>query len=171
MTMTSTQSALGPNQLGLVAALSSGVLLGGAYYFQYVQGLAPCELCLLQRYPHMVAIVAGLLAFAAFRRRQLAIILLMVAMSALLVTAAIGAYHAGVESGLWPGPQACTGGIPSGLSAEELKKALFAAKMVRCDQVAWSMWGISMAGWNALLSAGLVFLLASGMGKWLKTQP
>ena len=76
------------------------------------------------------------------------------------MTAGIGLFHAGVEYRWWAGPQACSGSIPTGLSAEELKKALFAARMVRCDETAWSMWGISMAGWNALLSASLAFVLA-----------
>ncbi len=64
-----------PSQLGLLAALGSGALLGGAYYFQYVVGLAPCEMCYWQRWPHMVAIAAGLAAVASFARPQLALVL------------------------------------------------------------------------------------------------
>ncbi len=177
MTSASTISTDGvplPSKLGLLAALGSGALLGGAYYFQYVVGLPPCEMCWWQRYPHMVAIAAGLLALAAFRMPRLAMVLLLVAITALIVTSGIGVFHAGVEYRWWAGPQACSGGIPTGLSAdglsaEDLKKALFAAKMVRCDQVAWSMWGISMAGWNAIVSAGLAIVLASAIGKWIKS--
>ncbi len=148
------------SKLGLTAALGSGALLGGALYFQYVVGLPPCEMCHWQRWPHMVAIVAGLAAFAAFASPPLARLLLWTAIAALAVTAAIGVFHAGVEYRWWAGPQACSGAIPTGLSAEELRKALFSAKMVRCDQTAWSMWGISMAGWNAILSATLAIVLA-----------
>jgi disulfide bond formation protein DsbB len=159
-----------PSQLGLLAALASGALLGGAYYFQYVVGLAPCELCLLQRWPHMVAIAAGAAALASFAWPRLALVLVMTAITALIVGAAIGLYHVGVESHWWTGPQACTGGVPRGLSAEELKRYLFSAKMVRCDEPAWKMWGISMAGWNAIASAGIAFVLGSGVARWVRSR-
>src|ERR1700716_753684 len=77
-----------PSQLGLLAALGSGALLGGAYYFQYVVGLPPCDLCYLQRWPHMVAIAAGLAALAAFARPRLALVLVLTPITALLVTGA-----------------------------------------------------------------------------------
>jgi disulfide bond formation protein DsbB len=160
-----------PSQLGLLAALGSGALLGGAYYFQYVVGLPPCDLCYLQRWPHMVAIAAGLAALASFARPRLALVLVLTAITALLVTAAIGVFHVGVEYHWWEGPQACSGNVPRGLSPEQLKKYLFGAKMVRCDQAAWEMWGISMAGWNAIVSAGLAFVLASGVARWVRSHP
>ncbi len=160
-----------PSRLGLLAALGSGALLGGAYYFQYVVGLPPCDLCYLQRWPHMVAIAAGLLALACFARPRLALVLVAVAVAALAATSAIGVYHAGVEYHWWLGPQACSGTVPHGLSPEELRKYLFSAKMVRCDQPAWAMWGISMAGWNAILSAALAFVLAGGAAKWVRSRP
>lgn len=160
-----------PGKLGLAAALGSGALLGGALYFQYVVGLPPCEMCHWQRWPHMVAIVAGLAAFAAFASPPLARLLLWAAIAALAVSAAIGVFHAGVEYHWWAGPQACSGAIPVGLSAEELRKALFAAKMVRCDQVAWSMWGLSMAGWNALLSGTLAIVLAIAAAQSRRSSP
>ena len=159
-----------PSKLGLLAALGSGSLLGGAYYFQYVVGLAPCTMCYWQRWPHMVAIVAGLCALLAYARPRLALILLMVAIAALFVTAALGVFHVGVEYRWWAGPQTCSGNIPVGLSAEQLKKYLFGARMVRCDETAWSMWGISMAGWNAICSAGLALILSSGISRWLRQQ-
>ena len=157
-----------PSQLGLIAAIGSGALLGGAYFFQYVIGLAPCEMCLWQRWPHMAVIVAGLLAVACYKTPRLATALLMLAILGLLTTSALGLFHAGVELRWWPGPQACSGTIPTGLSAEELRKYLFNAKMVRCDAVAWSLLGISMAGWNAILSALLAIGLASGAARWVK---
>ena len=159
-----------PSQLGLVAAIGSGVLLGSAYFFQYVIGLAPCEMCLWQRWPHMVAIAAGLVALACYRTPRLAAMLLMVAIAGLVTTSALGLFHAGVELRWWQGPQACSGTIPSGLSPEELRKHLFSARMVRCDQVAWSLLGISMAGWNAILSALLAIGLASGAARWVKAR-
>jgi disulfide bond formation protein DsbB len=154
-----------PNRIGLLAGLASVLLLGGAYYFQYVVGLAPCDLCLLQRYPHMVAIVAGLAAAALLGQRNAAFVLALLAIAALFVTAGIGVFHVGVEQHWWQGPQECSGHIPSGLSAAQLKKYLFSARMVRCDEPAWSMWGISMAGWNAILSGGTALLLSSAVAR------
>ncbi|MFZ5782138.1 MAG: disulfide bond formation protein B [Pseudomonadota bacterium] len=168
--MTSIQRLPVASKLGLLAALGSGALLGGAYYFQYVVGLPPCDLCYWQRWPHMVAIAAGLAALASFARPRLALVFLCVAIAALVATAGVGVFHAGVEYGFWPGPQACSGSIPRGLSAEELRRYLFNARMVRCDQVAWSLWGISMAGWNALLSAALAFVLALGAAGWVRSR-
>ena len=159
-----------PSKLGLLAALGSGALLGGAYYFQYVVGLAPCEMCYWQRWPHMVAIAVGLLALASFAWPRLALVFMLMAISALIVSAGIGVFHVGVEYHWWAGPQACAGNVPRGLSPEQLKKFLFGAKMVRCDETAWSMWGISMAGWNAILSAALAFVLASGVANWVRSR-
>jgi disulfide bond formation protein DsbB len=150
-----------PSRIGLCAFLGSAALLGGAYYFQYVVGLPPCEMCWWQRYPHMVAIVAGLIAVAAPGHSKVALWFALIAIAALAVTAALGVFHAGVEYRWWPGPQACTGAIPRGLSVEQLRKYLLGAKMIRCDEAAWTMWGISMAGWNAILSGGLAVLLGT----------
>ena len=159
-----------PSKLGLLAVLGSGALLGGALYFQYVLGLAPCEMCHWQRWPHIAAIAAGLLAVASFAWPRLALVFALIAITALLITSAIGVFHVGVEYHWWEGPQACSGNIPRGLSPEQLKKYLFGAKMVRCDETAWSMWGLSMAAWNALLSAALAFVLASGVASWVRTR-
>jgi len=159
-----------PSQLGLLAALGSGALLGGALYFQYVVGLSPCEMCHWQRWPHIVAIAAGLLAAVSFAWPRLALVFALTAITALIVTSALGIFHAGVEYHWWQGPQACAGNIPRGLSTEQLKKYLFGAKMVRCDETVWSLWGLSMAGWNALLSAVLAFMLATGVAGWIRTR-
>lgn len=159
-----------PSKLGLLAALGSGALLGGALYFQYVMGLAPCEMCHWQRWPHMVAIAAGLLAAASFAWPRLALVFALTAITALVVTSAIGVFHVGVEYRWWEGPQACSGNIPRGLSTEQLKKYLFGARMVRCDETVWSLWGLSMAGWNALLSAALAFLLGSAVFRWSRVR-
>src|SRR4029450_8699707 len=110
-----------PGRLGLLAVLGSGALLGGAYFFQYVMGLQPCDMCLWQGWPHMVAIGAGVAAVGGFFvAPRLALALVMVAIAALVATSAIGVFHVGVENHWWQGPQACSGTIPQGLSAEEL---------------------------------------------------
>ncbi len=97
--------------------------------------------------------------------------LALTAITALVVTSALGVFHVGVEYHWWQGPQACSGNIPRGLTPEQLKKYLFGAKMVRCDETVWSLWGLSMAGWNALLSAVLAFVLAAGVAGWARTHP
>ena len=133
-------------------------------------GLAPCDLCFLQRYPHMVAIAAGACALASFAAPRLAYIFVIVAIAALFVTAGLGVYHAGVELHLWPGPQTCSGRIPAGLSPEDLKKFLFSARMVRCDEAAWKFLDISMAGWNAILSGLLAIVMTAKVSTDLRTQ-
>ncbi|EEX10727.1 disulfide bond formation protein, DsbB family [Ruegeria lacuscaerulensis ITI-1157] len=135
----------------LAAAGSLGLLLG-AWAFQYIGGMAPCKMCIWQRYPHGAAIVIGALAFALPGVRLLPLL----GAAAAATTSGIGIYHAGVERGLWEGPSSCTSGSISGLSAEQLMEQIMAAPLVRCDEIPWEMFGLSMAGWNALLSAGLV---------------
>ena len=159
------------SRIGLCAFLGSAALLGGAYYFEYVVGLAPCEMCWWQRYPHMVAIAAGLIAVAALGHQKVALWFALVAITALAVTAGIGVFHVGIEHHWWAGPQACTGTIPRGLSIEQLRKYLLGAKMIRCDEPAWIFLGVSMAGWNAILSGGLALLLGTHIVKHIRTKP
>jgi disulfide bond formation protein DsbB len=157
-------------RLGIAAALGSILLLGGAYYFQYVVGLAPCDMCLWQRYPHMLAILFGLLTLPLLVEPRVALVFGLAAVVALFVTSAIGVYHTGVELHWWQGPQSCTGRVPAGLSVEELRKYLSNARMVRCDEPAWKLWNISMAGWNALLSGGLAIILSIAVLNHIKPK-
>lgn len=167
--MSATTSLPAASRLGIVAVLGSGALLGGALYFQYGMGLAPCEMCHWQRWPHIAAIVAGVLALASFAWPRLALVFVLIAITALVATSALGVFHVGVEYHWWEGPQACSGNIPRGLTSEQLKKYLFGARMIRCDETVWSLWGISMAGWNAILSAVLAFVLASGVASLVRS--
>ncbi|MCV2881114.1 disulfide bond formation protein B [Actibacterium sp. XHP0104] len=130
--------------LVLIAAGGSFAMLAGAFAFQYLGGLAPCELCLWQRWPHGAAIVIGGLAMLA----PLAVLCWLGALAA-AATGAIGVYHTGVERGWWAGPDSCTGGGGLGGPGNLLDFAN-APKVVMCDQVAWEMFGLSMASWNAL---------------------
>ena len=135
-------------RLGIIAMLGSIALLGGAFAFQHIGGLAPCNLCFTQRWPHAAAIVIGLVSLIA----PFAIWYILGAVST-FATAVVGAYHVGVEQKWWQGPQTCSGGADtSGKSAEELLEQLLATPVVRCDEIAWQLAGISMAGWNMLLS-------------------
>ncbi|MET4100617.1 disulfide bond formation protein DsbB [Roseovarius sp. MBR-78] len=137
----------------VIAAAGSAALLLGAFAFQHLGGMAPCKLCLWQRWPHGVAIGAGVLALIAWPA-----LMALLGAAAALVTAGIGGYHTGVERGWWQGPSDCTGGPIGGMSAEDLLDQIMAAPLVRCDEVPWEMWGLSMASWNMLASLGLALL-------------
>jgi disulfide bond formation protein DsbB len=141
---------------GLGAAFGSAALLAGAYFFQYGLGLAPCVLCFWQRWPHWAALAIGLLLLALPVRG-----LALLGALAMATGAGIAAYHVGVEQGFWPGPNTCAAPDLAGQSAEELLESILAAPVVRCEDVAWSLLGISMAGWNGIASVVLA-------GLWLR---
>ncbi len=130
-----------------LAAGGSLALLLGAFGFQFIGELAPCKMCIWQRYPHGAAIGIGVLAFLI----PGAALPYLGALAA-LTTSAIGAFHAGVEQGWWEGPTTCTSGPIGNLSGEELMNQIMSAPLVRCDDIPWEMLGLSMAGWNAVLS-------------------
>ena len=146
--------------LVVIAVIGSALLLLGAFAFQHIGGLAPCKMCIWQRWPHGAAIVIGLTALAL----PVALLLLAGALAAAL-TGAIGVYHMGVERGWWKGPDTCTSGDISNLSSDDLLNQIMSAPLVRCDDVAWQMLGLSMAGWNAVISFGLavIWLMALRM--------
>ena len=130
--------------------LGSSALLGGAIAFQYIGGIPPCEMCMWQRWPHVVALVLGLLALALRSNRA---VIVLAALS-VLVTAGIGYFHAGVEQHWWQGITSCAASPASGSTAEVMAQIL-ATPLIRCDAIAWSLFGISMAGWNALISTAI----------------
>ena len=146
--------------LVVIAMIGSALLLLGAFAFQHIGGLAPCKMCIWQRWPHGAAIVIGLTALAL----PVALLLLAGALAAAL-TGAIGVYHMGVERGWWKGPDTCTSGDISNLSSDDLLNQIMSAPLVRCDDVAWQMLSLSMAGWNAVISFGLavIWLMALRM--------
>lgn len=146
--------------LAFLAGLGSAALLGGALFFQYVVGLAPCQLCVWQRWPHLVAVVIGLLVWFVPAAWVMALGAMAVATSGVL-----GVYHTGVERGWWEGPTTCSGGADIGsMNPEQLLNHIMAAPVVRCSDVAWEMLGLSMASWNAIASFALagVWLIAMG---------
>lgn len=140
-------------RMGIGAATGSALLLAGALAFQYLGGLAPCPMCIWQRWPHAVAIALGVM-IAIWPARAIAALGALV----VLVGAGIGVYHAGVEQGWWPGPDTCTAPVPGAMAPGELLDRILETPVVLCDQIAWEWLGISMAGWNAILSLGLVWL-------------
>ena len=141
-----------------LAAGGSAALLAGAFAFQYLGGLAPCHLCLLQRWPHAAAALIGVFALL-ITHRPLRRLLPLAGAAAAATTAALGLYHTGVERHWWEGPNTCTSGDISTLAVGDLTDQLLAnTTVVQCDQVAWAMAGLSMASWNMLASLGLVAL-------------
>ena len=145
----------------VLALIVPAVLLAGAYGSQIWGRLYPCEMCWWQRYAHFAAIPLALLAFVLPGRRRALVLL---AALAIAVSGAIGGYHAGVEAGVFEGITTCTS-TATGATSADLLKAILAAPMVRCDQVQWALWGISMAGWNAIVS-----LSAAGVIAWLSLK-
>lgn len=145
----------------LLATLGSAGLLGGAFAFQHIGGLAPCQLCLWQRWPHAAAILIGIVVLATGWRG-----LAWAGALAALATAGIGVFHVGVEQLWWEGLATCTAGSISGISAADLlDPTKDVAQVVRCGDIAWSMLGISMAGWNAILSLVLAGLWVTAARK------
>ncbi|MCE8005842.1 disulfide bond formation protein B [Aestuariivita sp.] len=136
-----------------MAAGGSAALLLAAFAFQHLGGMAPCALCLWQRWPHGAAVLLGVAALLLGGRLWPALGAL-----AALGTAGIGAYHTGVERGWWEGPSSCTSGDIGSLDADALFDQIMAAPLVRCDEVPWEMLGLSMASWNALAALGLAGL-------------
>ena len=140
-------------RLILLAASGSAALLLGAFAFQHLGGLAPCKLCIWQRYPHAAAIALG--AVALFVPLPA---LLILGAAAALASAGIGLYHVGVEQGWWEGPTSCTAGAIGGVDTNDLFDQIMAAPLIRCDDIAWQFAGLSMAGWNMVISLALAGL-------------
>jgi disulfide bond formation protein DsbB len=137
----------------LIALLLPLALLGGALGSQYLGGLHPCEMCYWQRWPHGAAILLALLAFTAPAEASRSRTLTLLAAFAIAVSGVIGVYHAGVEAKVFEGFTTCTA-MGKGLSTADLLKQISHAPLVRCDEVQFRFLGISLAGWNAILSLG-----------------
>lgn len=136
-----------------LALFVPAALLGGAYLSQYGFGLYPCEMCWWQRYPHFLAIVFGAIGVAVPRAALPA----WLAAAGIAVSGLIGGFHAGVEYGWWEGFTACT--TAADLSGDPLK-AIMNAPIIRCDVAPWTLFGISLAGFNFLISIGGAVLVA-----------
>lgn len=150
--------------MSVLAGGTSLALLLGALAAQYWGGLAPCEMCLWQRWPHAMAATVGLggaalIGIGSLSRRA-AMTLAFIALLGLMLSGALGIYHAGVEWMWWPGPAHCTGAgyVPG----SDLDTNSF--RVVRCDVAQWRLFGLSLAGYNALISLGVagagLFLLS-----------
>ena len=146
---------------GALMMLTATAAIIAALLFQYVGGYAPCELCLQQRWAYYAGIPAAFLSLvllSAGRPRVAALLLFAVAL-AFLANAGLGVYHAGAEWKFWDGPQTCSAAgklAPLGGKAGGLLGSLDSVKVQRCDEAAWRFAGLSFAGWNVLISFGLM---------------
>lgn len=134
----------------VVAFLAPLLLYGGALVSQYGFGLHPCEMCYWQRWPHQAAILLALLALLLRRNDGAMRALTLLAAIALAVSGAIGIFHAGVEYGFWEGITTCATGSSGPVTLDSIMNA----PLIRCDAVQWSLFGISLAGFNAIFSLG-----------------
>jgi disulfide bond formation protein DsbB len=167
-----TQSRLRDTNAAYTAALAvaavAALTLAGAWFFQLVLDIRPCPLCLEQRYAWYLALPLGaLLAFAAARGAPRAVLVAGLAMLALaaLANAWLAGYHAGVEWGFWPGPTECSGPVLDLRRAGNLLENLDKVKVIRCDEVQWRFLGLSLAGYNVLLSLAVAALAVWGIAR------
>jgi disulfide bond formation protein DsbB len=168
-TIANPSQARGDADPALLAALAVAVIaaatLAGAWFFQLFLDIRPCPLCLEQRYTYYAVVpLAALLALAAARKapRTLLVAGLAVIALATLGNAGLATYHAGVEWGLWQGPTDCTGPILDLGSAGSLLQRLDTVKVVRCDEVQWKFLGLSLAGYDVLISLAMAAIAARG---------
>ena len=154
---------LGALRAAVAILAGATATIAGAWTFE-VLGYAPCELCLAQRWPYYLGIpLAGVTVLLALQGPARFVPAAFVGLTLLFGASAIfGAYHAGVEWGFWPGPSACTGTLSRADSVADFLAQLDTVQVVRCDAPALRILGLSLAGWNALISAGLSGLAARG---------
>lgn len=148
----------------LAVALTAAATIAGAWFFQLVLGIVPCPLCLEQRYAYYLVIPLGLLIALAARGgapRPLLLAGLAILALASIANAGLGTYHSGVEWGFWKGPTDCSGPVVNLGSATDLLSRLDTVKVVRCDEVQWRFLGLSLAGYNVLIS-----LLMAAIAAW-----
>ena len=145
----------------LALLLAVGAILG-ALALEHIGGVKPCHLCLEQRlayYAGAPALFAALVLLSAGQRHAAALLFGLTTL-AFLANAGLGAYHAGVEWHFWPGPDSCTGAAPLATSAGDLLGALSTTHVVRCDEAAFRVFGVSLAGWNVAASLLIAALSA-----------
>ena len=129
-------------------------ILGGAFFFEYVRGLQPCQLCLWQRIPYYFVLAITFISLFLFSEKIYYWVLVLCGV-AFFASALLGGYHVGIEFGLWQGFTQCSGGAPLALTPQELIAQLQTAEPLDCAQPQWQLFGLSLAGYNMILSLGL----------------
>ncbi len=162
-----------PRVPALLLGVASAGVLGAALVFQFGFGYQPCILCIWQRWPYVTVLVFSILTLLFRRWKGAGDALLVASGLTLLAGAGIAAYHVGVEQHWWAGTASCGGTAPIGtLSVEELRARLMATPITRCDEVQWSLFGISMAGYNIVISLALAaYALASARAVYTRSAP
>ena len=149
--------------------IASAIVLGTALLSEYWGGLAPCELCLLQRWPWAAAIVISMIVVLVGERARLDWVALVLAF-VFAVSVVFAFYHVGVEQHWFAGPTACTAGPGGAVTLEQMKQQILGTAPVLCDRPAWTLFGVSLAGWNLLASlvmtGGCVAALFYARGFW-----
>jgi len=154
--------------LALAIAFTAAATLAGAWFFQFVLDIRPCPLCLEQRYAYYLNVpLALLIALGAAKEAPRWLLMSGFALlaAAALYNAGLGGYHAGVEWGFWQGPTECTGPVLDLGKAGSLLDNLDKVKVVRCDEVQWRFLGLSLAGYNVLISVLMAALAAWAIAK------
>ena len=157
---------------GAMALLLAAAAIVVALGYQHLGGLEPCELCLKQRYAYYAGVpllFLGLVSLSAGQMRVAALLFGIVALG-FLANAGLGVYHAGVEWKFWEGPTACSGAQQITSNAGNMLDALKQTNVVRCDQAAWRLLGLSFAGWNVLASLFIAFLGAHAASETLHSR-
>ena len=137
-----------------LALIIPGALMAGALGSQYIGGLVPCEMCVWQRWPHYAAIGLAALGFILPQQRAL----IWLAAFAILMSGGIGIFHAGVEYKWWEGLTQCS--VTPGSGSDNILADIMKKPMIRCDEAQWSLFGISLAGYNAIISVGSALIIA-----------
>jgi disulfide bond formation protein DsbB len=154
----------GPLGALVVSAAASAALIAGAHAFEKIGGLAPCALCLDQREAHWAGLgvaLAGLVLAMTFKAKRIAAAAAGACALVYSISAGLAFYHTGVEHKFWPGPATCSGGAAATIDPAALDDVLKGvAPVVSCSDAPWSLFGVSMAGYNLLVSAGLLALCA-----------
>ena len=157
-----------PRLLALISFVVGLATIAGAWGSQIFGGLVPCELCWEQRNPYYVGLPILLLLLLLWNRLPRTLVVAGLAVVALIFvwSTYLGAHHAGVEYGFWPGPTACSG-VGVAVKFEDLQN-INATRVVPCDAVQFEIFGVSLAGFNALISAAIVLMLGAAM--WLRRK-
>lgn len=162
--MLASMRKLSTSQLALAIFAIAFATIAGAWIFEYF-GYAPCELCLMQRWAYYAGVpIAALTAILAASNSRPMLPILFGLLALIFAGSAIfGVYHSGVEWGFWPGPAGCTGTtMPRAGNMQDFMKQLQTVRVVRCDEVAIRIFGLSLAGWNAVISAAVVVIALWG---------
>ena len=166
--MTTSLTADRPRLLATISFVLGLATIAGAWGSQLFGGLVPCELCLEQRMPYYWGLPLLALVLLLWNRLPRAVwyLGLLLVLLAFVWSTYLAGYHAGVEYGFWPGPTACTGtGVD--VSFSDLTN-LNAARVVPCDKIQFSLFGVTLAGANTLISAAIVLMLGTALLKGRK---